>query len=310
MNKFAIITLFFFGLMVACKDSGNVKDQALHTGPVSEALIPPSKPQAFQPSKDFKTYWYKGEAEISSYQLEQVRYGEMREGTAVLVFVTEDFLPEAQVKADNYHDSNIPILKLNTTKNFNTGVYPYSIMQSTFYPVANNQHAVKLSCSVQEWCGHVYSQLNNRDQFEITSHSYFENEADQDLKLDKVILENELWAQLRLDPSSLPVGDIQLIPSLEYIRLHHLEFIPYKANAKLENGTYSIHYQTGRTLSIRYNTDFPYDILGWEEYHSNPYGDNQTTLTAKATKLKTIKSPYWNKNSNADSSLRDTLQLK
>ena len=33
------------------------------------------------------------------------------------------------------------------------------------------------------------------------------------------------------------------------------------------------------------------------------------TLTTKATKMKTNKSPYWNKNSNADEVLRETLQL-
>ena len=110
-------------------------------------------------SKEFNDYWYNGEAEITSYKLEQARYGEMRDGKAVLVFVTEDFLPEVQVKADNYSKANTPILKLNATKNFNTGIYPYSIMQSTFYPVANNQHALKISASVQEWCGHVYTNL-------------------------------------------------------------------------------------------------------------------------------------------------------
>ena len=30
---------------------------------------------------------------ISSYKLEQARYGEIRNGKAVLVYVTEDFLP-------------------------------------------------------------------------------------------------------------------------------------------------------------------------------------------------------------------------
>lgn len=296
---------------MSCNTDKSTKDQAINSETSTNQSNVHSKESGFKPSENFKNYWHNGEAEITSYKLEQARYGEMRDGTAVLVFVTEDFLPEKQVKADNYSKTNTPVLKLNATKNFNTGVYPYSIMQSTFYPVSNNVHAIKVSCSVQEWCGHVYSQLNNKDQFEIMSHSYFESEADQDFKLEKSILENELWTQLRLDPKSLPTGDLKIVPSLEFIRLQHIEFRAYDANANLKNGTYTISFpELDRTLSINYNTEFPYNILGWEDSHRSGFGNNVTTLTSKATLLKTIKSAYWSKNSNADAKLRETLLLK
>ena len=265
---------------------------------------------AYKPTPEFKDYWYAGEAELSSYKLEQARYGEIHDGTAVLVFVTEDFLSKEQVKADYYNKANTSVLKLNATKKFNTGVYPYSIMQSTFYPVSNDQHAIKVSCSVQEWCGHVYSQLNNREKFEIKSHSYFESEGDQELTLEKSILENELWTQLRIDPQSLPVGELSIMPALELIRLKHLPLKSYKANAKLTDGIYSISYpELGRSLSISFNSEFPYEISGWEDTYRDGYGTNAKTLTTRATKMKTIKSPYWSKNSNADEELRETLQL-
>ncbi|MEC8831778.1 MAG: septum formation inhibitor Maf, partial [Bacteroidota bacterium] len=169
---------------------------------------PPKNPL----SDGFKKYWYAGEAEITSYQLSQARYGEIRDGKAVLIYVTEPFLPEEQVKANNSNPENVSVLKLNATKKFMTGIYPYSIMSSTFYPVYDNQHAIKTSLSVQEWCGHVYSQLNNRDKFEFTSHSYFEGEADQAFSMEKVILENEIWTKIRINPDNLPVGDISIIP--------------------------------------------------------------------------------------------------
>lgn len=262
-------------------------------------------------SQEFKDYWYAGEAEISSYKLEQARYGEIREGNAVLIYVTEDFLPEVQVKADNRNSKNIPVLKLNATKNFNTGIYPYSIMQSTFYPVGNNQHAIKISSSMQEWCGHVYAQLNNREQFDIMSHSYFEGEADQHFKLEKAVLENELWTQLRINPQSLPTGNMEVIPSFEFTRLKHAEIKAYKVTAILSDGSYALTYpDLNRTLSINFNPNFPYDITGWEETFKSGFGPNAKTLTTKATKLKTIKSPYWQKNHNKDEVLRDTLLLK
>ncbi len=261
-------------------------------------------------SEEFKAYWYAGDAEITSYQLEQARYGEIREGTAVLVFVTEDVLPEIQVKADTYNKNNTSVLKLNATKNFVTGIYPYSIMQSTFFPVSNDQHALKVSASIQEWCGHVYTQLNNRDTFEITSHSYFQGEADQEFTLEKTWTENEVWTKLRIDPNSLPTGSFEMIPALEYLRLRHETIKAYSANASLKNGLYTISYpDLNRSLKINFNTQFPFDILGWEETTLSGHGSTSKKLTTKATKLKTIKSAYWTKNNNADQELRETLKL-
>ena len=272
----------------------------------------PEIKKAIQPlSEAFKSYWYSGEAEITSYKLEQARYGEVRDGHAVLIYVTEDFLPKTQVKADQQDSENISVLKLNATKKFNTGIYPYSIMQSTFYPVSNNQHALKISSSMQEWCGHVYTQLNNRNGFEIISHSYFQNEADETFLLNKAILENELWTQLRLDPKKLPTGNLKVIPSLEYVKFGHIELKAYNASATLTDTSYTISYpDLNRTLTINFNSDFPYDITGWEERYKSGFGEKGIMLTTKATKLVTIKSPYWSKNSNKDDILRETLQLE
>ncbi len=265
-------------------------------------------------SKIFKEYWYAGEAEITSYQLEQARYGEMREGTAVLIFVTEPFLPEIQVKADQSNQDNVPVLKLNATKKYLTGIYPYSIMSSTFYPVHDNQHALKTSFSAQEWCGQVYAQINNRDRFEVTSHSYFEGEADQSLALQKTILENELWNKVRINPDDLPVGDLDVVPSLEYIRLGHKEIKAYRATANLDKdgktSTYTLHYpELKRTLSIAFTNDFPHTIEHWSEEFKSGFGKNATLLTTKATKIKLLKTPYWQQNSNKYTVLRDTLGL-
>lgn len=262
-------------------------------------------------SKAFNDYWFDGEAEISSYKLEQTRYGEIREGNAVLVYVTEDFLPETQVKADTYSEENISVLKLNSTKNFNTGIYPYSIMQSAFYPISNNNHALKISASIQEWCGQVYAQLNNREQFELMSHSYFQGEADRSFKLEKSWTENEFWTKLRIDPLSLPLGRIEVIPSLEFLQLKHKRIKAYTAYASSENGSYTLAYpELNRILKINYNVNFPYDITGWEETTTSAYGANGKTLTTKATKLESIKSAYWRKNSNSDKVLRETLKLQ
>ncbi len=246
--------------------------------------------------------------------MEQARYGELREGTAVLIYVTEPFLPGLQVKADNSDPNNIPVLKLNATKNYLTGIYPYSIMTSSFYPVHDNQHALKVSFSSQEWCGHVYAQLNNRDDFEIMSHSYFGSEADQDFHLNKVLLENEIWNKIRINPTDLPTGDLDMIPSLEYIRLSHKELKSYKATASLTTidgfSSYEITYpELERTLTIKFNEVFPYTIEGWTDSFKGGYGQEAKILTSSATIIKRIKTPYWQQNSNKDLYLRDSLGL-
>lgn len=261
-------------------------------------------------SQNFKNYWFSGEAEITSYKLDQTRYGESRPGTAVLIFVTEDFLPESQVKANSQNKSNIPVLKLNATKNFITGIYPYSIMQSTFFPLEGNSHALKITTSIQEWCGQVYMQLNNRSDFEIKSHSYFEGEADHELNLDKTYLENEIWTLLRIDPEQLPTGSIQMVPSFEYIRLDHTEIKAYQATAEFyqdkELSVYKITYpELNRNLKIYYHNSFPFRIEKWEETTERDGKKDVTT----ATKMVEIKSAYWNKNSNNHLHLRDTLNL-
>jgi hypothetical protein len=262
--------------------------------------------------KEFSKYWYQGKAEITSYELMQNRYGEVREGNAILVFVTEDFLPKEQVKADLNNPENIPVLKLNTTKNFLTGIYPYSIMTSTFYPVNEKYHAVKVSNSVQEWCGHVYAQLNNRQNFEITAHSYFQKEADQNFSLEKNFLEDEIWTQIRLNPDELPQGDLSVIPSMEYIRLNHIPFKAYKAKTYLsknkETSVYTIEYPSlDRSLSIEFATNFPYNIVSWEE--SKGILTSTKKIITKAVKKQELISAYWQKNSNDDVHLRDSLGI-
>ena len=299
-----VITTFESCNEIAAKNNGDTSTNVTIANPN------PRKPL----TKEFKEYWYAGNAEITSYKLEQARYGELREGTSVLVYVTEPFVADKQVKADQSNPENIPVLKLNNTKKYLTGIYPYSIMSSSFYPVHDNQQALKVAFSTQEWCGQVFAQINNRDKFKIKSFSYFESEGDNDFELDKNILENEIWNRIRINPVDLPVGQFKLIPSLEYIRMAHKELKAYNAIMTLTKindlNTYKITYPAlDRTLEIKFDPSFPYTIDGWSETFKSGFGNRAKTMTSKATKIKTIKTPYWRQNGNNDISLRDTLGL-
>jgi hypothetical protein len=306
-------SLLILTLVVLVSCSENKKDKATDIA-LNEEVKEAISLEKNELSKDFKAYWYAGKAEITSYKLEQARYGEMREGNAVLIYVTEPFLNDKQVKADGNNPDNIPVLKLNSTKNYLTGIYPYSIMNSSFYPVHDNQHALKLTFSSQEWCGQVYTQLNNRAKFEVASHSYFESEADQELQLDKAVLENEIWNKIRINPENLLQGNFNMIPSLEFSRLTHKELKSYRATASLTNNgkqqTYEVNYpELKRTLKINFSTQFPYTIESWSDSFTSGYGANAKTLTSTGTKIKTLNTPYWRQNGNKDLYLRDSLGI-
>lgn len=267
-------------------------------------------------SDEFKSYWYAGNAEVSSYHLAQSRYGETRYGNAMTIFVTEDFSKSKQVKLDNPDLSGsdkVNVLKLNMTKNFITGIYPYSMMLSAFTPVDVNQvpHTLKLTMTAQEWCGQVFTQVNLRHKnYVIAGHSYFEKEADETLNLKVAWLEDELWNRIRLGPESLPVGEVDMIPGLFFSRLNHVGLDIEKAICTKEETpdlvTYIITYPSHhRSLAIEFEKVFPHRIKGWVE----KVEQNGKTFTTTATLDKQLVTDYWTKNKNEFQYLRDSLGL-
>ena len=260
----------------------------------------------------FHDYWSQGQAEITSYELEQARYGEVHPGHAVLVFVTEDFSREKQVKLDypeRAGDDRVPVLKLNFTRKFNTGVYPYSVMSSIFTPV-DGSGTLKVSTSVQEWCGHVFSQLNRRESgFHIEQRSYFEAEGDTELDLESFEIEDDLWTRLRLNPHSLPTGDLAILPSSLHLRLRHRPWQVVQATAEHlpADGQglagYRLTYPSeSRSLTIRYSAAYPHEIESWQETVGG--------LTTRAVKKERLMLDYWSRNSLDDAGLRKRLGLK
>lgn len=277
--------------------------------------------QVKQP-KNFGEYWYAGVAEICRYDLEQSRYGEKRQGDAVLIFVTEDFLPEEQVKKEFGDEEGISVLKLNKLKKFVTGIYDYSIMTSVFMPIDYrvNPVTLKTTFSSQDWCGQSMGQMNLRDgKLHYQTRSYFQAEGDRDISLDATYVEEDIWTRIRLEPQMLPLGEINMVPSQEFARLNHKELKPYEAKASLvlqvnddkaENREFYIYkiayHELNRTLEVRCESDFPFQILEWKETLSSEDGDEITT--AKLTT--TIREPYWKYNSTKNEARRDSLGLK
>jgi hypothetical protein len=259
-------------------------------------------------------YWYDGQAEISSYTLSQARYGELRDGTAVLLYVTEPFSQKSFAKADNPSKADISVMKLNFMKNFKTGIYPYSLMTSTFFPMKGG-NSLKVTSSMQEWCGHVFFELKNTTNYEVSLHSYFEGESFEKKKLEKTLLEDDVWTMIRLNPQKLPIGKMNIIPSLSMLRFLHKDLKGYECEMDLkttnETTVYRLSYpDLKRTISITFENKFPNKVLSWEESYPDGFDINPKILTSTGKLIKTIKLDYWNKNTNQDGLWRQKLGLE
>lgn len=254
-----------------------------------------------------------GQAEISRYALTQTRYGEPREGDAIFVFVTEDFLPETQVKYEGgaRDETPVKVVKLNAIRRFRTGIYDYSLMRSVFSPLVAptaRGSALKVTASVQDWCGQTWLQVNRRGgALEVTGHSYFEREGEEAYRIDEALLEDELWTIARLDPTTLPTGELKVVPSVFSARLEHEK--PAVAGAtgaidETDDGLlhYRLAYAGGRRLELTIRRDAPHRIERFEEFEG-------TVSTARGERTHTVVTEYWNQHGRAFDDWRAKLGL-
>jgi hypothetical protein len=237
-------------------------------------------------AQDFWKHWGDGRAEMNGYSLTQPRYGEPRKGTAVYVFVTEDFSDSLRVKADpgkHPRGDVYPVLKLNAARDFQTGIYDYNVMTSTFLRVARGWPVAKVSFSSQEWCGHVWHQLVPRPgRLEGLFHSYFDGEADGTDALEMPadgVLEDALpvlvrgWNGALVEPGQSRT--LPFLPSLLVSRLKHQPLAWTKATITRSAATkrlkvpagafdvtvYEVAVEGGRKLSFHVEAAPPYRLV-------------------------------------------------
>lgn len=273
-------------LLVSCQQGNRAVGE---TGPASSLAVP-------QYRDDFNQLWFDGQAEMAGYELTYPRYGEKRKGVAVTIFVTETFSNRLRVKADpgNHPRSDeFPVMKLNLIEDFQTGIYDYNMMTSTFLALqpVNGRPAglpTKISFSSQEWCGHVYQQLLfDEKQIRNTSHSYFDGEADEQTTLNYPadgMTEDALffWARGMAAPALEPgeTVTVKLLPALANARLQHRELqwltarLSRSAESKqvsvpagrFEVATWTASIDDGgktRTWAFDVEESFPHRIIAW-----------------------------------------------
>ncbi len=229
------------------------------------------------PAQDFWAHWGDNKAELNGYRLTQPRYGSPRPGIAVLVFVTEDFSDRQRVKADpgKHPASDVyPVMKLNAVRHFQTGIYDYNVMTSTFLRVAPGWPLAKVSLSSQAWCGNVYHHLLPRNgRLSGVLHSYFDGEADgtDDLELPATgVFEDALpvlvrgWNGVYLKPGES--RSVLLLPSLLRARLEHRKLAWGKAQVSRAAAASSVSVPAGRfkvyawTVEVEGGGKLTYDV--------------------------------------------------
>jgi len=241
---------------------------------------------------DFWARWADGKAELDGYALTQPRYGKLRAGTAVLIFVTEDFSDSARVKADpgvHPKSDTYPVMKLNFVRDFQTGIYDYNVLTSTWVktePASSplGSTLVKTSFSSQEWCGHVYMQWVPRgDRLDGVVHSYFDGEdASPTLPLPPGgVVEEEVPIFVRgLRGDWLPPGGkrtLPFLPSQLHARLQHQKAAWGEATVEraaspervrsvlgaVDAFVYTVAVRDGETTTWTVEAAQPHRILAW-----------------------------------------------
>ncbi|MBP6704714.1 MAG: hypothetical protein KA385_14470 [Vicinamibacteria bacterium] len=272
----------------------------------------------------FWKHWGDGKAEVSTYRLTTPRYGEPRQGQAVLIYVTEDMSESQRVKAEpgrNPAKDVFPALKLNHIRSFQTGIYDYRLMTSTFVRVAPEMPVAKISFTSQEWCGQVYHQLLPRGpKIESVSHSYFDGEADAAVELPMRplgIFEDQLFIMVRQllgEPWVASARGLALLPSLWSARGLHKPLAWTNAQINTRTKTSSVKTPAGtfEVVSIEVmigakgaKTTFDVEATGARRIIRWKSSDGEEAEMIASKRL-----PYWQLNSSAGETELKGLGLK
>jgi len=280
-------------------------------------------------STEFWEHWGDGRAEINGYSVIQPRYGSLRSGVAVHVYVTETMRHDKRVKTDGPTDDAFPVMKLNATLDFQTGIYDYSVMTSTFVPLSGETPRgipTKVSFSMQEWCGITHAEMKAEHAFgkparqlSLSNHHYFDRKTVTDGTL--VVPENGVVADALpivvrgLAGSFAPPQTrrpVVVAPRLYDIHTQDMAWAWRKATLVGHTETRTTVVPAGafdtRTIEVdlsgaliyRYEVERapPYRIIAWD----GPEGE-RGELTG------TLRTEYWNQQHPEHEALRTELGL-
>ena len=122
-----------------------------------------------------------------------------------------------------------------------------------------------------------------------------------------MLLEDEIFTRLRINPSSLP-EKAAIIPNLTFTRLRHKPVTASNATITFKDVEGGLRLCTvnypdiKRRLEVTFEAAFPHKIMGFAEF-------NADKEMSRATHRKTMMSDYWSKHDNKSDYLREMLGL-
>jgi hypothetical protein len=275
-------------------------------------------------AQDFWKHWGDGRAELNGYRLTQPRYGALRPGSAVLIFVTEDFSDAERVKAESPRpgaEGVYPVLKLNHLREFQTGIYDYRTMTSVFARVAPGFPVRKVSFSSQDWCGQVWHQLlPGPSRVDGVFHSYFEGEADGQDALsfpEGGVFEDALPILLRgWNGEYLKEGEsrtVPFLPSLFSRRLNHKRLARGQAMIARASGASRVEVPAGTFQAVVYTVaeeGGPKTTYAFEAAPPYRFLRRSSDAGEDAVLLGSTRQPYWKHNGLGGEALLRELGLR
>lgn len=277
------------------------------------------------PSDDPLQVWYDGQAEVNGYRWRGSRYGEMRTGEAVAIFVTETMGAGEHVKLDRPEDhrgETLTVLKLNLVRDFQTGLYDYDTMTSVFADV-RDLSAVKQTFSSSEWCGHVFDEIDVRaKELRLEVRSYFQGESVRTTLAARSggLVGDDLFLWLRgLRGHVLAPGETRRLPYLTDPFERRLRHLPAAwgelsvtrgtelAEVQVPAGSfravaYRLVASDGREGTVWVEDGDPHRLLGWSWERAGEVLDSAELTGSRRMK-------YWELHAEGQESLRAELGL-
>jgi hypothetical protein len=234
-----------------------------------------------------------------------------------LIYVTEPHDRRTWIKDDGVEAPNrVEVMKLIRSVHFLTGIYPYSVMASTFAPVdawgSVRFQPVRVSLDVQEWCGSVSHRVwPAPGRLRSLRLSYFADEGETliDRELPEgTLYEDALPIQLRELDGPFNGGDDWsgwLLPELWRLRASHGPMEPVQASITRSEGardgvpvTHFLLEAGDYWRRFDVETAAPRRVLGWVA----STGDT-------ADLLSTDRLAYWSLNAPGEELFRERLGL-
>ena len=318
--------------MIDSETRASMRHLAVTIGVLAGCSSPPSSTPAHPPSiasESVWAHWGDGQAEVNGYTIQNSRYGQTRPGEAVLVFVTETLSHSKRVKTDGNQHDTFPVMKLNAVHDFQTGLYDYNVMTSSFVPMNGETPRglpTKISFSMQEWCGNTYAEATTVHDYgdpasaiRLQSHNYMDGQGQTtaDLPLQPNPTSHDALPTLirGIAGPLLSPGETLSVNLLPRMSDSHMNQRPWSWQPAIlfrsqtpqrvtvpagEYDAFSVRVEPtiGATVTYWVETNPPHRIIGWES-------DNGE----KASLTGSIRTEYWNRQSTNHTILRSELGL-